>query len=74
MNNEEATEYGNYWKELSQGKSIPGFLPREGTIKKVSINRRISSDIATPNPHGSDGKRSGQGDVRLRVRITAGPS
>ena len=58
-------------KGLPQGKSVPGVLYKEGTIRKASIKGTSSPDIATPNPHSSDGKCPGQGNVRLRVRITA---
>jgi hypothetical protein len=58
-------------KGLLHGKSVRGVLHEEGTIRKMSINRTVSPDIATPNPHGSDGKCPGQGNVRLRIRITA---
>ncbi|CAP94414.1 hypothetical protein PCH_Pc18g01900 [Penicillium rubens Wisconsin 54-1255] len=57
---------------LPQGKSVPGVLYKEGTIRKVSIKGTLSPDIATPNPHSSDGKCSRQGNVRLRVRSQLG--
>lgn len=37
-------------KGLPQGKSVPGLLPKEGTIKEVSINGKVKAYIITPNP------------------------